>query len=353
MGRKWETLFFAMVLILGASAGMTEDLFVDSEKGHDSGPGNRSHPFKTLERAVAAVNSNVSDGPTTIVIAAGLHVLGSSVVVRNLRQYTQEERLTIRAEVLPNESKWTPHHMPVLVSTQKGSDDGEGLAARGLTIAIDHVTVSGLKFLGSPAPASRYYAIWREGKARKDLVVSQSVFVGDPHSAPLQAGVIANGHRLVVERCIFLNVNNGVVFWNAEGGDSQGNAMRHCIVSGALFSGVWTCETDEDFEFHHNIITGSRYGWVRETGSSRSYRVRQSILTENQSLAGFGSGPNGPHGTASPAFIIKDDNVVTEGKIHLDQDPESRTHLHVVSGTLGSELGAGLFGPITAKRGGS
>ena len=75
--------------------------------------------------------------------------------------------------------------------------------------------------------------------------------------------------------------------------------------------------------------------------------------TENQSLAGFGSGPNGSHGTVAPDFIVKDRDVVTEGTIHLVQDPGSRTHLHVVSGTLGSKLGAGLYGPVTAGSGDS
>src|SRR5258708_21124724 len=91
------------------------------------------------------------------------------------------------------------------------------------------------------------------------------IFVGDEQAMPLHVGVIANGHGLVLEHDVFYNVRNAVVFWGAEGGTSDRNAMRNCLVYGAGTSGIWTVETDgDDFDFRNNVIANSRIVWMRE-----------------------------------------------------------------------------------------
>jgi len=118
--------------------------------------------------------------------------------------------------------------------------------------------------------------------------------------------------------------------------------MRYCIVDGAKISAVWTCGTDEDFEFHHNVVTRSEYFWLRKRGTPKTYRIRDCVVTWNKHYSGYGI-ETGATGQTGPEICYAEERVVKEGKVALDRKRESRDYLHVVAGTLGAELGAGLF----------
>ncbi|MHB1037303.1 MAG: hypothetical protein ACYC35_22115 [Pirellulales bacterium] len=121
-----------------------------------------------------------------------------------------------------------------------------------------------------------------------------------------------------------------------------GNSMRYCIVDGAKISGVWTCDTDEDFEFHHNVVTGCEFFWLRKRGVPRVYRVRDSVVVENKHYSGYGV-ETGATGTTGPEIRFEEEGVVKAGRAILGREPASRGYLHAIPDTLAADLGAGLF----------
>ncbi len=118
--------------------------------------------------------------------------------------------------------------------------------------------------------------------------------------------------------------------------------MRYCIAEGAKLSGVWTCGTDEDFEFHHNVITRCEYFWLRKRGTSQTYRVRDSVVTDNNHYSGYAV-ESGASGITGPEIRFTEQGVIKVGKVVLERERTSRNYLHVVRGAPGAELGAGLF----------
>ena len=197
---------------------------------------------------------------------------------------------------MPDDAGWRPQHMPVIASVIPGIDTpGDGDEARGFQIEVSHATVAGLRFTGSPVyyyidgkQNRRYYPLWRDGKNLDDLLVTQCLFTGDVDLMPVRVAVIANGHGLVLDHCVFYNCQNSVVFWDTEGGTSRRNAMRYCLVYGNNYSGVWTtANTANDLEFHHNIIANSRTAWVTDK-SSRQYSARDCIFTGNTYTTRYG-----------------------------------------------------------------
>jgi hypothetical protein len=155
---------------------------------------------------------------------------------------------------------------------------------------------------------------------------------------PIRVGVIANGHGLVLDHCVFFNCQNPVVFWEAEGGTSNHNAMRYCLIYGSNYSGVWTTtNTGDDFEFHHNIIANGRTAWIRDNNSIHYYRVHDCILTNNTNVTANGGG-----GAIDNGFL-KMENVQLTGAIEIEKDQSKSNYLQLKEGSFGSVLKAGLF----------
>jgi hypothetical protein len=335
----------------------SETLYVDCTKGRDDHPGTEEQPLKTIGQAVALANDSNEPGPTTIRIAAGLYNLTEAVVVEKRRDYSQSERLTFTAMVLPDNPRWEPALMPVLYSTSDGIPYGERRLSACFKIEVSHVTIQGLKFLGNPKPKHWNYSIYRQGKSLEDLVITQCQFVGNRETIPLHVSICANGHGVVLDHNVFYGCGVPVIFWNAEGGVSRGDAMHHCIVAGATTAAVWTCDTAEDFDFHHNVITGCRALWMRPQRNHTTYTLRDSILTDYETLSEYGSsqrlsGPTGPEVQFNEHDIIHHGPVslVKAKTVEVVNSPKMpKDCLHVQPGTLGSELGAGLFKWPTTK----
>jgi len=318
---NYRFIFVALVVAILAPGVIAEVLFVNSINGDDTNPGTKEKPLKTIGKAAKLVNSSKKPGPTTIKVAPGVYALAETVVFENSRPYTKEKRLTIEATILPDEPQWKPVLMPIILPTAKPSGDKNDKGTYGLKIEMNHVTIRGLKFLGHPIPDSKHWPIRRDGKNLKDLIVAQCLFMGDRYILPIQVAVIARGNGIVVDHCIFYNCKNAVVLWDAEGSESRGCVMRYCIVDGAYTSGVWVTQTAEDFEFHHNIITRSKYAWMRDSSNRKKYRLQDCIITDNKHYSG------------------KCDD---DWKLSKERE-RPRNYLHVVPGTVGSDLGAGLF----------
>ena len=118
--------------------------------------------------------------------------------------------------------------------------------------------------------------------------------------------------------------------------------MRYCIVDGGLISGVWTCQTAEEFEFHHNIVTDTEFFWMRKRiDKPIIYKIKDCVVdAKHYSSYGVETGPTGLTG---PEVTYDETNVIKDKPVVLVRDKKARNYMHVAPGTLGSDLGAGLF----------
>ncbi|MHC4243437.1 MAG: hypothetical protein ACYSU4_13605, partial [Planctomycetota bacterium] len=342
-----------LTVVLGflCACSNAETISVDSKNGNDANPGTEQKPVKTIARAAAMINNSKDPGPTLIKIQPGVYVEDKPVVFDSKRPYTKQKRLIIQAAILPDAPEWKPTLMPIVLFTIEGQGNENEKHAPGLMMELSHVTIRGLKFLGDPRPRTCTYPIYRWGKDLEDLLVTQCLFIGDREAMPYNCSICANGHGLVVDHCVFYNCEIPIIFWNAEGGKSRNNAMKYCIVDGADIAAVWVCQTDEDFEFHHNIITRSKYVWMRSPNNHKTYKLHDCIITENTYYSGYGTAKELLGQTGSEARYAES-NIIKKGKVILQKDtiPPSlssvdmpRDYLNIVAGTLGSDLGAGLF----------
>jgi hypothetical protein len=339
-------LQFLLLAILTSSLFVSaQEIYVNARAGNDKNTGSQSQPIKTIAEAAERINANTGKGGTTIILSEGVYALTETVVFSN-NKFSEQNRLTIRAQVLPDDANWNPQRMPIITSIIAGTPKpGDGEESRGLDIEVSHVTMQGLRFTGSPVyyyiegnQDRRYYPIWREGKNLDDLLVTQCLFTGNIDVSPIRVAVIANGHGLVVDHCVFYNCQNPVVFWQAEGGTSYHNAMRNCLVYEANYSGVWTTDqTGDDFEFDHNVIANSHTAWVRDNKSTHHYQIHDCIFTDNMKITG-----NGGDKSIENDFL-KMEHVQLSGNIEIEKDQSKNNYLQLKEGSPGSDLKAGLF----------
>src|SRR4051812_4104554 len=340
-----KQLFLLSMITISSLIASAEELYINAKKGNDTNPGSQSQPLKTIAEAAKRINSGTAKEAITIILSEGVYALTETVPFNN-NKFSAENRLTIRAEVLPDDANWNPQRMPIITTIIAGTPTpGDGEEARGLEIEASHVTVEGLRFTGSPDyyymngyQDRRYYPIWRDGKNLDDLVVTQCLFAGNVDVLPIRVAVIANGDGLVLDHCVFYNCQNPVVFWSAQDGTSYHNAMRYCLAYEANYSGVWTTrQTGDDFEFHHNVIANSHTAWIRDDSSAHHYKIYDCILTNNTKTTGNGSD------NAINNDFLKMENVQLSGNVEIEKDQSKNNYLQLKEGSFGSELHAGLF----------
>jgi hypothetical protein len=358
------------------SAASADTLYVHAGRGADANPGNKDQPLRTLAEAVRRVNQSAGDGPVTIVVAEGIYALGETVVIKpERRTFTRTARLTIRAEVLPDDPEWHTGRMPTLIhtmplpSTWNGRPDPLGGAADGFLVETSHVTFRGLKVLGYPVVETpkpgiiqRLYGISRLRRGLDDLEIAQCLFIGDDLTNPLHVAIIAHGTGIDVHHCVFRGMKISVVYWT---GGSTGHAMRQCVCDGVYGSGVWTAGIASDFVYRKNVILNSNYVWTAQGGASAaadaagaraggapataapaapvSYKVIDSYFAANRRLAGSGTGARLEYADIDPAFLQLTGTTVTEQAVAIERDQTKRSYLHPISGSAAAKVSAGLF----------
>jgi hypothetical protein len=338
----------SVVLYLGFSGFclFAETIYIDSRGGSDSNPGTEEKPLQTIAKAAELVNNSKEAGPTTIKIRSGTYNLDKCVEFKNDRAYTEKNRLTIEAEILPDDPNWKPALMPVVLSTENSQVSDmmpEITETYGIKIKISHVTIRGLRFFGNPSLNNWHNCIERIGENLDDLLITQCMFAGDPDTLDIYSAVLATGDGFKVDYCVFENCHASTVYWDGiEGIGGKKNAMRYCIVDGGFISGVWTCQTSDDFEFHHNIVTDTEYFWMRKkTNNPIEYTIKDCIIDVNK-FSGYGVA-SGPIGQTGEEVTYREDNVLKSSDVMLVKDKRARNYLHPVDGSIGSDLGAGLF----------
>lgn len=361
----------------GPSGAAGNVLHLNPATGTDANPGTKDSPLRTLAEAARRVNASDAAGPMTIVLSEGIYAVGETTLLKpERRAFSKTDRLTIRAEVLPDEPEWHMGRMPTLIHTMpvpptwNERPDPLGGAADGMMVETSHVTIQGLKILGLPVVESpkpgvirRLYAISRLRRDLEDLEIAQCLFAGDEVTNPSHVAIIANGQGVNVHHCIFRGLKISVVFWTPA---SSGHAMRNCLCHDLYGSAVWTSGVTNDFDYRTNVVANCNYVWTSQGGASAladaggrggrpaapspaapqppaRYKVMDSYLANNRRLAGTGTGARLEYRDIDPSFLELVGTVVTDAPILLGRDQTKRDYLHPVAGSEAAKIGAGLF----------
>lgn len=333
------------------------DIYI-SETGNDSQPGSKEQPIRTLNKAAEMVNKANGKGSINVILTEGIYGLDATALFHPVNwHFSAEERLTIRAEVLPDDEDWNPGQMPVIVCTMPldfkpyGNDDPLGGAAYGIQIETSHVTIQGLRILGTPVVerpkegmVRRAYPIVREGKHLDDLRVTQCLFVGDEHVIPNHLAVLASGQGIVVDHCVFYQCKDAVVYWFSDA-PAERCEMHHNLLIDNYGGGVWTWTVADDFKFYNNVVSNINVFWEAGYNDKRTFTFSNSMVVGYNSFVNIGGGAFGYGDPADPGRVKYGNDVVIkkEGELQIVKDPTQKNYLHVVPGTQGSEYKAGLF----------
>lgn len=346
-------------------------LYVHPALGADANAGAKDNPLRTLGEAARRVNRSTGSGAMTIILAEGIYAVDETVLLKpEQRSFTQEARLTIRAEVLPDDPEWHTGRMPTLLfvmpipPTWNGKLDALGGAADGIMVETNHVTILGLKVLGIPVVESpqpglirRLYAISRLRRGMEDLEIGQCLFASDEATLPLHVGIIAHGDGVDVHHCLFRGLKISAVYWS---GGSSGHAMRHCLCDGLYGSAVWTAGIADDFVYQNNVVLNSNYIWTHQSAASASadagggkqldqppasshYTVVGSLFAANRRLSGSGTGARLEYQDIDPVFLNLVGTTMVDDPVAVEHDQTKRNYLHPVAGSEAARIGAGLF----------
>lgn len=371
---KIPTHFFTHLLLIAvsilSSAQNTTSIFVNPNIGSDTNVGTKEFPLKSLAGASKLVNSNEGNDAITIYLSQGVYAVNEpAIFLPKKRQFTKTARLTIRAEVLPDDPDWNTGSMPTFIHTMPLSDDWMGVkdpfggGMYGMKIEMSHVTLQGLKILGAPVVEHpekgkiiRVYPITRTNPALDDLEITQCVFAGDEVNTPNHLGIIANGTGIVVDHCIFYNLKQAIVYWSRK---STGHVMRNTLIYGGYGCGVWTSAIANDFVFENNVIANSQYAWISQLDRDRGqqelgkveinksepilYQVNNSLFAGNKKVTGTGGGPQLNFKDIDPILLKFNNTKIIDQPIELDYNQESKNFLHPILGSEASKIGVGLF----------
>lgn len=358
-----------------AASALDNTLYLNPGTGADANSGAKESPLRSLAEAARRVNQSTGSGPMTIVLGEGIYAIGETTLLKPAgRSFSKESRLTIRAEVLPDDPEWHIGRMPTLIhtlplsGTWNGRPDPLGGAADGMLIETSHVTIQGLRILGMPVVESprpgvikRLYAVSRLRRDLEDLEIAQCLFAGEELTNPNHVGIIAHGTGINVHHCVFRGLKISVVFWTP---GSTGHAMTHCIGHELYGSGVWTAGIASDFVYRNNVMNNGNYVWTAQGGASAAadaggrggqpsapvqphapveYQVVGSYFANNRRLAGSGTGARLQYTDIDPSFLTLTGTTTTQQPVEFERDSTKTNYLHPVAGSEAAKVGAGLF----------
>jgi hypothetical protein len=349
-----------VLLILMQSTVVAQDskvIFINPDKGNDKNSGLKESPLKTLSEAAKRVNDSQGNGAITIYLSGGVYGMAETAKFNPAKwQFSKKDRLTIRAEKLPDDTSWNPGDMPVMVSTmpfdiKETNDKKEDTGAfnYGILIETSHVTLRGLRILGEPVHESpfkniliRNYPIMWDGKDLEDLRVTQCLFLGNKISLPNHLGILSAGKELEVDHCVFYGIKDAVVMWNTPASKCQ---IHHNFFANTYGALVWSWSTTEDFKFYNNVITNANVIWVMDKDEKNTYTIENSLIIGYKEFVNKGGGAAGFGEKGNPDKLKLGKNVIVkkEGTLKIEEDPTNRYYLQLQPGTTGTELGAGLF----------
>ncbi len=110
------------------ASGAGDTIYLNPATGADGNSGAKGSPLRTLGEAGRRVSQSAGTGPMTVVLSKGIYAVGESMLLKpQKRSFSAANRLTIRAEFLPDDPGWTADGMPTLIFTMPfyGSSDME------------------------------------------------------------------------------------------------------------------------------------------------------------------------------------------------------------------------------------
>src|SRR4051812_14688390 len=110
-----KQLNLLLILIASSLIASTREIYIDSKKGDDKNPGSQLQPLKTIGEAAKRINGDNTAEETTIFLEEGVYLLTETANFRSDR-FSEKNRLTIRAEVLPDDADWNPQRMPIITA---------------------------------------------------------------------------------------------------------------------------------------------------------------------------------------------------------------------------------------------
>jgi hypothetical protein len=338
-----ETLMLlrtALLLLAALNLG-AQTLFVDAVKGRDDARGTRAEPLATLERAAVVAGGFAGDAPVTVKIAPGLYVLSRKLVLRTAKAAGDSVDYTLEATVMPDDPDWQPEKMPIIQSTADDNSTNQFSHSVGLLAAKDNIHIKGLKFLGNANPRVQYYyPIARENEALKGLEVSQSYFIGEKNSSPIQSAIWAHGAGIHVDHTIFYGCKNALVLIKS----IREFSMTHSIVAGAYEAAVWYGDYLSPFVFRDNIVTECNYFWVRTENTQPAYAFSHSLFTNNRQYMGFYDSHDELHPIVSTQLAESD--IRKSGQVILVEVKTNglpRDYLNLSPESDGRDIQAGIF----------
>jgi hypothetical protein len=346
-----KTLFTVFLVFVCHTIVLTQAVYVDSNNGDDKNPGVEKSPVHSIHRALEIIKSRDND-IDIVKINPGIYILDKHESVATEKSMT-DKRIIIEASILPDDSSWTPEKMPVIASrARKGELPQSYHFVAAFLIEESHVTIRGIKFHGYFYPNTRYFPIARFNKAKTDLLVEQCVFVGDANISQIQVGVIAHGNEVRIDHCVFYKVRNTTVFYRDSGdGIKTGNGITNSIIYGANHA-VWTAWPDKDFKFANNIVSNCMYVWIKNSFNPTEYSIENCVMVNNR----YDTGMPDSVRLNPKEFKMNEQNVTKEGEVSLRligteerptldsvDRPLPIDYLHVIPGSPGYNLGAGLF----------
>jgi hypothetical protein len=190
----------------------------------------------------------------------------------------------------------------------------------------------------------RNYPIVREGRNLDDLRITQCLFMGDRQAIPNHLAILTSGQGVVVDHCIFYHCKDAVVFWFSDK-PAKNCEVHHNLFIGNYGANVWSWSAADDLKFHNNVVTDTNVFWILNRDEKTSFSLSNSLISGYTELVNKGGGPAGFGEKADPAKLKLGKDVILkkEGKLQIEEDQTKRNYLHLVSGTPGSELKAGLF----------
>src|SRR5215831_10655595 len=136
--KKLNQITVTLLITMSSLIASAEELYVNARTGNDKNIGSQSQPLKTITEAARRINANTAKEAATIIVSEGLYALTETAVFNNNR-FSAQNRLTIRAEVLPDDANWSPQRMPIITAIIAArATPGDGEEARGLEIEASH-----------------------------------------------------------------------------------------------------------------------------------------------------------------------------------------------------------------------
>lgn len=359
--RTLKVISVSSLLILMLSTNVVaqlNDIYINANNGNDKNNGSKEFPLKSFNEAATRINQINGKGAVTIFVSEGIYGLDATATFHPVNwHFTKEARLTIRAEILPDDADWNPGKMPVIISTMpldfkpNGNNDPIGGASYGIQIETSHVTIQGFRVLGTPVHerpsegmVKRNYPIVREGRNLDDLRVTQCLFLGDKDVIPNHLAILASGQGVVVDHCIFYHCKDAVVLWFSDS-PAERCEMHHNLMIGNYGAAIWSWTAAADFKFYNNVVANTNIFWILNRDEKTSFTISNSMVLGYNELVNKGGGASGfgEKGDASKLKFGEDVVIKKEAVVKIEEDQTKRNYLHLLPGTLGADLGAGLF----------